>query len=120
MLRMKITMRLNVKLMHRERAKEKVRVYNDVYNTFRSNPVHDPGRDEPSFIAEASFVKAPLNSRVVSSSVVSHGKGKAKQESLDRLPLELQEALILEDLLFVLMVCHDPSSLTLSMACTHF
>ncbi|PSR76389.1 hypothetical protein PHLCEN_2v8485 [Hermanssonia centrifuga] len=89
--------------MHRERAKEKVRVYNDVYNTFRSNPVHDPGRDEPSFIAEASFVKAPLNSRVVSSSVVTHGKGKAKQESLDRLPLELQEALILEDLLFVLM-----------------
>lgn len=63
------------------------------------------GREEPSFIAEASFVKAPLNSRVVSNANIVGGKGKAKQESLDRLPLEIQEALILEDLLFVLMVC---------------
>lgn len=61
-------------------------------------------RDEPSFIAEASFVKAPLNSRVGSSNVTPNGKGKARQESLDRVPLEVQEALILEDLLYVLMV----------------
>lgn len=33
------------------------------------------------------------------------GKGKGKAESLDRVPVEIQEALILEDLLFVLMVC---------------
>lgn len=34
----------------------------------------------------------------------ANGKGKAKQEALDSAPLEIQEALILEDLLFVLMV----------------
>lgn len=61
-------------------------------------------RDEPSFIAEASFVKAPLNSRVGPSNVTPNTKGKGRQESLDRVPLEIQEALILEDLLFVLMV----------------
>ena len=61
---------------------------------------------EPSFIAEASFVKAPLNSRVGTSNVTPNGKGKSKQESLDRVPLEVQEALILEDLLYVLMVCN--------------
>lgn len=61
------------------------------------------GREEPSFIAEASFVKAPLNSRVGTSAAAPSAKGKAKQESLDRLPLEIQESLILEDLLFVLM-----------------
>ncbi|KAF6752840.1 gamma-tubulin complex component 2 [Ephemerocybe angulata] len=55
--------------------------------------------NESSFIAEASFVRAPLNSRVGGSS----GKGKARQDSLDSVPLEIQEALILEDLLFVLM-----------------
>ncbi|GJE93998.1 spindle pole body component [Phanerochaete sordida] len=60
------------------------------------------GREEPSFIAEASFVKAPLNSRVGPSAAVPNAKGKAKQESLDRLPLEIQESLVLEDLLFVL------------------
>ena len=63
------------------------------------------GREEPSFIAEASFVKAPLNSRVGPSTSVPNVKGKGKQESLDRLPLEIQESLVLEDLLFVLMVC---------------
>ncbi|CCM01248.1 uncharacterized protein FIBRA_03297 [Fibroporia radiculosa] len=65
-----------------------------------------PGRDEPSFIAETSFVRAPLNSRVVSSSGVpksnSKGKGKAK-DTLDGVPVDIQEALLLEDLLFVLM-----------------
>ncbi|KAI0777978.1 Spc98 family-domain-containing protein [Irpex lacteus] len=60
-------------------------------------------RDEPSFIAETSFVKAPLNSRVGTSNAASSSKGKGRQESLDRVPLEIQEALILEDLLFVLM-----------------
>lgn len=63
---------------------------------------------DSSFIAETSFVRAPLNSRVVSSSAaipkISQSKGKEKQETLDRVPLEVQQALILEDLLFVLMV----------------
>lgn len=31
-------------------------------------------------------------------------KGKAKQETLDKIPLEIQEAMILEDLLYVLLV----------------
>ncbi|KZV76883.1 hypothetical protein PENSPDRAFT_741190 [Peniophora sp. CONT] len=59
---------------------------------------------EPSFIAEESFVRAPLNSRV--SGLVQpspKAKGKERAERLDTLPLEVQEALILEDLLFVLM-----------------
>ncbi|KAG6902434.1 hypothetical protein C0995_016613 [Termitomyces sp. Mi166 len=61
-------------------------------------------QNEPSFIAETSFVRAPLNSRVSSVSTAPKFKGKAKQnDSLDRLPLEIQEALILEDLLYVLM-----------------
>ena len=30
-------------------------------------------------------------------------KGKAKQETLDKIPLEIQEAMILEDLLYVLL-----------------
>ncbi|EPQ51590.1 gamma-tubulin complex, DGRIP84/SPC97 component [Gloeophyllum trabeum ATCC 11539] len=61
--------------------------------------------EEPSFIAETSFVRAPLNSRVVSNGSVplASFKGKAKQESLERIPLDVQEALILEDLLYVLM-----------------
>lgn len=64
------------------------------------------GRDEPSFIAETSFVRAPLNSRVLSGAgPKGKGKGKSKaNESLDGVPIEIQEALILEDLLFVLMV----------------
>ncbi|KAG6888260.1 hypothetical protein C0992_009149 [Termitomyces sp. T32_za158] len=58
------------------------------------------GQNEPSFIAETSFVRAPLNSRVSSVNVASKFKGKAKQtQSLDRMPLEIQEALLLEDLL---------------------
>jgi len=31
-------------------------------------------------------------------------KGKAKQETLDKIPLEIQEAMIIEDLLYVLLV----------------
>lgn len=61
--------------------------------------------DEPSFIAETSFVKAPLNSRVSMGPVTPNNKGKAKQESLDHIPVDVQEAIILEDLLYVLMVC---------------
>ncbi|KAJ3967090.1 Spc98 family-domain-containing protein [Lentinula raphanica] len=60
--------------------------------------------DEPSFIAETSFVKAPLNSRVsLGGNAIGNTKGKAKQESLDHVPLDIQEAMILEDLLYVLM-----------------
>ncbi|EJF61584.1 hypothetical protein DICSQDRAFT_105728 [Dichomitus squalens LYAD-421 SS1] len=61
-------------------------------------------RDEASFEAERSFVRAPLNSRVVSGSAQREkGKGKAKENSLYGIPVEIQEALVLEDLLFVLM-----------------
>ncbi|KAF9561696.1 hypothetical protein CPC08DRAFT_749834 [Agrocybe pediades] len=60
-------------------------------------------QNDSSFIAETSFVRAPLNSRVVSTpSAPKSSKGKKRQESLDRVPLDIQEALILEDLLFVL------------------
>ncbi|KAE9402631.1 hypothetical protein BT96DRAFT_956235 [Gymnopus androsaceus JB14] len=59
--------------------------------------------DEPSFIAETSFVKAPLNSRVSMGTAMPNSKGKAKQESLDHVPVDVQEAIILEDLLYVLM-----------------
>ncbi|KAK0499733.1 gamma-tubulin complex, DGRIP84/SPC97 component [Armillaria luteobubalina] len=59
--------------------------------------------NEPSFIAETSFVRAPLNSRVSSGAVPPKSKGKGKQESLDHVSVEIQEATILEDLLYVLM-----------------
>ncbi|KIK96610.1 hypothetical protein PAXRUDRAFT_138061 [Paxillus rubicundulus Ve08.2h10] len=58
---------------------------------------------EPSFIAETSFVRAPLNSRVGATKSVPRSKGKAREDVLDHLPVLTQEALILEDLLFVLM-----------------
>ena len=61
-------------------------------------------QNDSSFIAETSFVRAPLNSRVVSNANAPKVKGKGKQEPLDRVPLEIQEAMVLEDLLFVLMV----------------
>lgn len=63
---------------------------------------------EPSFISEESFVRAPLNSRIVSGTTAPRSKGKAREESLDTFPLDVQEALILEDLLFVLMVSDLP------------
>ncbi|KAI6026497.1 Spc98 family-domain-containing protein [Pisolithus microcarpus] len=50
-----------------------------------------------------SFVRAPLNSRVGTTSFSPKNKGKSKEDSLDHLPLDVQEAMILEDLLFVLM-----------------
>ncbi|KAL0958818.1 hypothetical protein HGRIS_014137 [Hohenbuehelia grisea] len=59
--------------------------------------------NETSFIAETSFVRAPLNSRVASGSTPTRKKGKAKQENLDHTPVEIQEALILEDLLYILI-----------------
>ncbi|GBE84165.1 Spindle pole body component alp4 [Sparassis crispa] len=66
-----------------------------------------PARDEPSFIAETSFVRAPLNSRVASGAGIpkdkGKGKGKAREDGLSGLPVEIQEALVLEDLLYVLM-----------------
>ena len=65
-------------------------------------------RPEPSFISEESFVRAPLNSRIVSGTTTTKSKGKAKEESLDSFPLEVQEAMILEDLLYVLIVCVPP------------
>jgi hypothetical protein len=63
---------------------------------------------EPSFISEESFVRAPLNSRIVSGTTAPKSKGKAREESLDTFPLDVQEAMILEDLLFVLMVSDPP------------
>lgn len=60
---------------------------------------------DSSFIAETSFVRAPLNSRVASGvSHVPSVKGKERQESLEHVPIDIQEALMLEDLLYVLMV----------------
>jgi hypothetical protein len=66
-----------------------------------------PGHNEPSFIAETSFVRAPLNSRVGQAPVLPKSKGKAREENLDGIPVDIQEAIILEDLLFILMV-HQP------------
>lgn len=50
-------------------------------------------------------MRAPLNSRVGASASIPKTKGKAKEDVLDNLPVDIQEALILEDLLYVLMVC---------------
>lgn len=65
-------------------------------------PLED--HSEPSFIAETSFVRAPLNSRVGPAPALPKSKGKSRQESLDGVPVDIQEAIILEDLLYVLMV----------------
>ena len=76
---------------------------------------------EPSFIAEASFVRAPLNSRVAARLQPIRRKEKGHTESLEGVPLQVQEAMILEDLLFVLMVRHSsvPFHPSLSLA-TYF
>ncbi|KIM24993.1 hypothetical protein M408DRAFT_75009 [Serendipita vermifera MAFF 305830] len=66
------------------------------------NRRHSHLAKEPSFIAEQSFIRAPLNSRVASR-IVPAKKGKTKADPLDGVPLDIQEAMILEDLLFVLM-----------------
>ncbi|KAG8894862.1 hypothetical protein FRC01_012701, partial [Tulasnella sp. 417] len=68
--------------------------------------------EETSFAAESSFTRAPLNTRIVgrqaglSPAHASKGKGKEREveaASLKGVPLEVQEALVLEDLLYVLM-----------------
>lgn len=59
---------------------------------------------ESSFIAETSFVRAPLNSRVGATNPTPRSKGKEREDILDHLPIDIQEAIILEDLLYVLMV----------------
>lgn len=50
-------------------------------------------------------MRAPLNSRVSYAPPPSKGKGKAaRQDTLDGVSVEIQEAMILEDLLYILMV----------------
>ncbi|KAF8342595.1 Spc98 family-domain-containing protein [Cantharellus anzutake] len=58
---------------------------------------------ESSFIEEASFVQNPLNSRLGPRPTGGRTKGTSRKDALGDMPLEIQEALILEDLLFVLM-----------------
>lgn len=60
--------------------------------------------NESSFIAETSFVRAPLNSRVGTTNTTPKSKGKEREDVLDHLPIDIQEAIILDDLLYVLMV----------------
>lgn len=73
-----------------------------VNGTRRTSHISVDLAKEPSFIAEQSFIRAPLNSRVASRIVPAKG-GKARADPLDGVPLDIQEAMILEDLLFVLM-----------------
>ncbi|KAI9457635.1 Spc98 family-domain-containing protein [Lactarius psammicola] len=77
--------------------------HGDEQSSDHVTPSADPRHREPSFISEESFVRAPLNSRIVSGTIAPKSKGKAREESLDTFPLDVQEAMILEDLLFVLM-----------------
>ncbi|EJT99710.1 hypothetical protein DACRYDRAFT_55632 [Dacryopinax primogenitus] len=67
---------------------------------------------ETSFAAEPSFLQAPLNSRVppppAFDSPTANTKGKYRDETQDAtnlkgLSLELQEAMVLEDLLYVML-----------------
>jgi gamma-tubulin complex component 2 len=59
---------------------------------------------------ETSFVRAPLNSRIdvgpsrTTDQKKAKSKGKGREDALGGLPVDIQEALILEDLLSVLMV----------------
>lgn len=81
-----------------------------------------------SFIQEASFARAPLNSRItpllpstttareggggakINGSSKGKGKSRAEDDELKRAPVEVQEALILDDLLHVLMVSECSST----------
>ena len=77
-----------------------------IFPTARSQSVERVFAGEPSFIAESSFVRAPLNSRVAARLQSLRRKDKGHTDSLAGIPLQVQEAMILEDLLFVLMVGH--------------
>ena len=46
-----------------------------------------------------------MNSRVGQAAALPKAKGKTKEESLEGVPVDIQEAIILEDLLYILMVC---------------
>lgn len=85
----------------RVKPEEEVRVL--VVSECRSHSRPTAG-NEPSFIAETSFVRAPLNSRVGATNPSPRSKGKEREDVLDHLPIDIQEAIILEDLLYVLMV----------------
>jgi gamma-tubulin complex component 2 len=61
--------------------------------------------DGVSFKTETYFTRAPLNSCVSSTSGIQNGEGKTTEENLDRVPVDIQEALVLEDLMFILVVC---------------
>ena len=56
--------------------------------------------------AKGASRKGPVRgaSGATGTSKAAAAKGKARADSLDRVPVDIQEALILEDLLFVLMV----------------
>ncbi|KAG1840363.1 hypothetical protein DFJ58DRAFT_92467 [Suillus subalutaceus] len=56
-------------------------------------------------MAETSIVRAPLSSGVGASTSIPKTKAKAKKDVLDNLLVDIQDALIVEDLLYVLMVC---------------
>lgn len=75
----------------------------DIDTSVHSSRGNRRSNQEPSFIAETSFVRAPLNSRVGATSFSPKNKGKGREDVLDHLPVDLQEALILEDLLYVMM-----------------
>ncbi|KAF8918290.1 Spc98 family-domain-containing protein [Mucidula mucida] len=78
-------------------AREYSKITGTIASVRRNRRTSDDGTEDingrPSFIAETSFVRAPLNSRV----------RKGRQNNLDHVPLDIQESIILEDLLYVLM-----------------
>lgn len=67
-------------------------------------PLHYSDARESSFIEESSFVRNPLNSRLAPQPSRDHVRESHPTESLKGVSLEIQEALMLEDLLSVLMV----------------
>jgi hypothetical protein len=77
--------------------------------------------DEPSFVSERSFVRAPLNSRLGPVPTTPKGKGKeralAEEEDFSMMDLDVQEAQLLEDLLNVLKVCDSPNNNTALIMC---
>lgn len=77
------------------------------YLVIRSRHSWPTAGNESSFIAETSFVRAPLNSRVGTTNSTPKSKGKEREDILDHLPVDIQEAIVLEDLLYVLMVSNE-------------